>query len=90
MLIKTNITKITEEVDAKAKYDAAVKKVLSDPQILAWILRYTVKEFKDDTILDIMVCIERTPKIALYPVHPGVYTNAVEGLSTEDTDIHLQ
>ena len=90
MLIKTNITKITEEVDAKAKYDAAVKKVLSDPQILAWILRYTVKEFKDDTILDIMACIEGNPKIALYPVHPGVYINAVEGLSTEDTDIHLQ
>ena len=90
MLIKTNITKITEEADAKIRYDAAVKKVLSDPQILAWILQYTVKEFKDYNILDIMACIEGNPEIAVSPVHPGAYTNAVEGLSTEDADIHLQ
>ena len=44
MLIKTNIAKTVEEVDAKAHYDAAVKKVLSDPQILSWILKYTVNE----------------------------------------------
>ena len=90
MLIKTNIVKITEEADAKIRYDAAVKKVLSDPQILAWILQYTVREFKDYNILDIMACIEGKPEIAVSPVHPGAYTNAVEGLSTEDADIHLQ
>ena len=90
MLIKTNIAKITEEVDAKIRYDAAVKKVLSDPQILAWILQYTVKEFKEYNIPDIMACMEGTPEVAIYPVHPGVYTNAVTGLSTEDTDVHMQ
>ena len=47
MQIKTNIAKTVEEAGTKARYDAAVKKVLSDPQILAWILKYTVKEFSE-------------------------------------------
>ena len=62
LLIKTNIAKITEEVDAKARYDAAVKKVLSDPQILAWILQYTVKEFKEynhlQKVYSIWICMQ--------------------------------
>ena len=90
MQIKTNIAKTVEEVDTKARYDAAVKKVLSDPQILAWILKYTVKEFVDYGISDIMACIEGEPEVSSHPVHPGIYTHAVEGMSTEDTDINLQ
>ena len=45
--MKTN-TNISNVMDANAdmsKYDTEVKKVLSDPQILAWILKYTTKEF---------------------------------------------
>lgn len=42
MRLESNIAKTVEEVNGKAKYDAEVKKVLSDPQILAWILKYTV------------------------------------------------
>lgn len=90
MQIKTNIAKTVEEVDTKARYDAAVKKVLSDPQILAWILKYTVKEFVDYGISDIMTCIEGKPEVATHPVHPGTYTHAVAGMPTEDTDVNLQ
>ena len=90
MQIKTNIAKTVEEVDTKVRYDAAVKKVLSDPQILAWILKYTVKEFADYGISDIMACIEGEPEVSSHPVHPGIYTHAVEEMSTEDTDINLQ
>lgn len=86
MLIKTNIAKVVEEVDTKARYDAAVKKVLSDPQILAWILKYTVKEFSEYNISDIMACIEGEPEVASYPVHPGFYTKPVENMSTEDAE----
>ena len=86
MQIKTNVAKVVEEVDTKARYDAAVKKVLSDPQILAWILKYTVREFEDYTIPDIMACIEGKPEVASSPLHSGVYTHEIEGLSTEVTE----
>ena len=90
MQIKSNIAKVVEEVDTKARYDAAVKKVLSDPQILAWILKYTVREFEDYTIPDIMACIEGEPEVATSPVHPGTYIHEVDGLPTEVTENEAQ
>lgn len=90
MQMKTNIAKTVEEVDTKARYDAAVKMVLSDPQILAWILKYTVKEFSEFNIPDIIACIEGKPEVAIHPVHPGVYTHPVDGISTEDAEIESQ
>ncbi len=90
MQIKTNIAKIVEEVDTKARYDAAVKKVLSDPQILAWILKYTVREFEKYTIPDIIACIEGEPEVATSSVHSGTYTHELEGLPTEVTENEAQ
>ena len=90
MHIKTNIIKTLEEVSDKAKYDNEVKKVLSDPQILSWILKYTVKEFKDYSIPDIMSCIEGKPEVATHAVHSGYYTESVEGLPTESTEVAAQ
>ena len=90
MYIKTNITKVIEEVSDKARYDNEVKKVLSDPQILAWILKYTVKEFENYTIPEIMSCIAGEPEVAVHPVHPGHYTASVEGLSTESAELAAQ
>ena len=90
MHIKTNITKTLEEVNDKAKYDNEVKKVLSDPQILSWILKYTVKEFKDYSIPDIMSCIEGKPEVATHAVHPGHYAEPMEGLPTESTEVMSQ
>ena len=90
MQIKTNIAKTVEEVDTKARYDAAVKKVLSDPQILAWILKYTVTEFKEYGISDIMACIEGEPEVATHPVHSGFYTHPVEGMPTENVELTAQ
>lgn len=55
MHINTNIAKVIEEVDTKARYDAEIKKILSDPQILSWILKYTVREFNAYAIPDIMI-----------------------------------
>lgn len=87
MQMKTNIAKVVEEVDTKARYDAAVKKVISDPQILGWILKYTVKEFSEYTISDIMACMEGEPEVASRPLHPGYYSKPVEGMSTEDEEV---
>ena len=62
MQIKTNIAKTVQEVSDKAKYDNEVKKILSDPQILSWVLKYTVREFKDYAVTEIMECIEGEPE----------------------------
>ena len=43
MKINTNISNVVERNADMSKYDAEVKKVLSDPQILAWILKYTTE-----------------------------------------------
>lgn len=90
MQIKTNIVKVVEETNDKAKYDNEVKKVLSDPQILSWILKYTVWEFKNYSVEEIMGCIEGEPEVAIHPVHPGYYTESVEGLSTESTEVEVR
>ena len=90
MQIRTNIAKVIEETDMKARYDAEVKKVLSDPQILAWILKYTVKEFKEYSIPEIIFRIEGKPEVATHNVHYGNYTEPVEGLPTESSEIAIQ
>lgn len=90
MLIKTNIAKAVEEVDTKARYDAEVKKILCDPQILAWILKYTVEEFKNYNIPEIMACLEGEPEVSVHPVHPGNYTQPVENMETESAELAAQ
>lgn len=90
MQLETNIAKVVEEVDTKARYDTEVKKILSDPQILAWILKYTVEEFAEYNIPDIMACIEGKPEVAVHPVHPGHYTTPVESVATESAEVAAQ
>ncbi len=87
MQIESNIAKTVEEIGNKAKYDTEVRKVLSDPQILAWILKYTMREFSSCSIPEIMACIEGKPEVATHPVHPGHYTSPIESSSTEVTEL---
>ena len=87
MQIESNIAKTVEEVGNKARYDAEVKKVLSDPQILAWILKYTMREFNNYSIPEIIACIDGKPEVATHPVHPGHYTAPVERSFTEVTEL---
>ena len=90
MQIKTNIAKAVEEVSNKAKYDNEVKKILSDPQILAWILKYTVEEFKEYDIPEIIFCIEGEPEVAVHPLHSGHYTVPVESVANESAELVAQ
>ncbi len=55
--------------DNKAEYDDAVKELLADKQLLAWILKWTTEEFADMEIDDIIPCIEN-PMISNIPVYP--------------------
>lgn len=70
-------------------YDAAAKKVISMKIILAWILKYCVKEFKNTDIQAIKEkYILGTPEVATIPVMPD-QTNAqrIRGENTEDKTI---
>ncbi len=82
---KTYLSNALSIADTKAKYDAEVKKILSAKVILAWIMKFSVEEFKDYTIEEIMSSIEGEPEIATIPVYPGkVKQQAITGLQTED------
>ena len=85
MKINTNISNVVEGNANMSKYDAEVKKVLSDPQILAWILKYTTEEMKDYSIKQIISCIEGKPEIGNRYVRPGHYGKSVDGMNTEDS-----
>lgn len=66
----------------KAEYDAAVKAILADKQVLAWILKWVTIEFADMKIEDIIPCIEN-PMVAEVPVFPGLTNEAIEGMKNE-------
>ena len=84
MQINTNISNVVEGNAYMSKYDAEVRQVLSDPQILAWILKYTTEEFKNCSIERIISCIEGKPEVGSRYVRSGHYTKSVDGMNTED------
>lgn len=83
MQVNTNISNVIDGNAEKSKYDAEVKQVLSAPQILAWILKYTTKEFSAFSIEQIMGCIEGKPEVGIRPVRAGNYMKSIDGINTE-------
>lgn len=55
----------------KSQYDAQCKRVLANRVILAWILKYTVKEFENMSIPQIKKCIGNDIQISKIRVSPG-------------------
>lgn len=70
MGIRTYISNALYEASDKVRYDAEVKKLLSDKNILAWIMKFSVEEFKGFSIEEIRECIEGEPEIAQTKVRP--------------------
>ena len=62
--------------NSKAYYDENIKNILSDKEVLSWILKNTTSEFEGLTIEEIMECIEGEPEISSVLVNPGE-TNVV-------------
>lgn len=54
--------------ELRRSYDAAAKRLLSYKEVLANILKYTVREFKGCSIPEIVACLEGTPEIGTAPV----------------------
>lgn len=77
---KTYIAETLEINDCKDRYDAEAKRLLSDKTILAWIMQYTMEEFRTFSIASIRNCIEGTPEVSTMPVRPGLTPEAITGM----------
>lgn len=77
-----HITEAVVMAEEKARYDAAVKEALADKQVLARIMKYSLDEFKDDSVEDIIELISDDIDIAEVPVDPGL-TNSGKVISDD-------
>lgn len=82
----TNLSQtISATNDSGSVYDTNVKKLLADKQILSWILKYTVDEFKDMDVWDIRSCIGDDIEVSTKYVDPGLSNlGRVQETFTED------
>ncbi|MDO5423769.1 MAG: hypothetical protein Q4F41_08600 [Eubacteriales bacterium] len=83
---------ITAAAD-KAAYDASCKRLLANKNILAWILKGCIEEYRDCDVNDIAECyIEGEPHIAETAVNPDEEIagkgGQIRGSQTEDSTIN--
>lgn len=71
--------------DEKVQYDTQCKKILGQKMILAWILKYTAKEFEEFSIEEICGFIEKRPEVSTVYVNPGeTNVQRITGEANED------
>lgn len=84
---QTPLANDIDATDGKSKYDTQVKKVLANRVILAWILKYTMKELANVEISHIEKCIESNIEVATVPLEPGLTNLSVITGSTNESTI---
>lgn len=69
-------THLSQAIEAASlsgvEYDTNIKYLLADKQILARILKYTLQEFQDMNISDVIPCIGDDIEIGTRPLDPGL------------------
>ncbi len=84
-MVKTHLTNTIELAKQKAQYDSEAKKIISNRTVLAWIVKYTVKELKKYTVKEIEAFIEGEPEVSIVPVYPGKQKpEAIIGKASDD------
>ena len=85
-MIETNLAQTVDATnDSGAAYDTNVKYLLADKQILSRILKYTIDEFREMAIEDIIGCIGDDIEIGTRPVDAGLSNlGRVKEIITED------
>lgn len=72
-MIATNLVQTVNETnDSGSAYETNVKYLLADKQILSRILKYTVEEFQEMNIEDILGCIGDNIEIGAKPADAGL------------------
>lgn len=83
--MKTEIAKDIDAGSEKLRYDAQCKRVLSNKEVLAWILRDSLEEVSGLSIPEIVTCIEGRPSVGETMVGPGGSgSEKAAGGNTED------
>ena len=81
----TNLSGVIDVTSEAARYDASVKEVLADKQVLSRILKYSLEEFEDMELEDIMRSMDE-PVVSRLRMEPGqTNLNRVEKQSEEDS-----
>jgi len=81
------IFQLLQETDIYARYDTEAKKLLSNKEILARIIKYSVEEFQNYSIPEIIDSIEGDPLISKLKVRPGHSPGNIVGRSNSDKEI---
>lgn len=87
-MTQNTIFQLLQETNIKAKYDTEAKKLLSNKEILSGILKYSVREFENYSIQEIIDSIEGEPLISKIRVRPGHYVGNIASLSNTDKEIN--
>lgn len=81
----TNLSGVIDVTSEAARYDASVKEVLADKQVLSRILKYSLEEFEDMELEDIMRSMDE-PVVSRLRMEPGqTNLNRIEKQSEEDS-----
>ena len=81
----TNLSGVIDVTSEAARYDASVKEVLADKQVLSHILKYSLEEFEDMELEDIMRSMDE-PVVSRLRMEPGqTNLNRIEKQSEEDS-----
>ena len=84
--MNTALARDIDYSEDKIRYDAACRNILADKHILAWILKGTLTEYKNNTIEEILKCIE-PPEIATARVENTNAPERVVGMSDSDKNL---
>ena len=87
---ESTLAKMISTAGERAAYDNACKKLLSNKEILAWILKSCLSEYRDYSVAEIAgKYIEGETQISQIPVHRDetVDISEIRGAATEDTSI---
>lgn len=84
--LSDTIDMVFSDDQCSAKYDASVKEMLSDKQILARILKFTLDEFMNYDINEIINCIDE-PEVSETYVDPGLTNTGKVHKESEENSI---
>ncbi|MBR3623319.1 MAG: hypothetical protein IKN43_08240 [Selenomonadaceae bacterium] len=84
--MNTALARDIDYSEDKIRYDAACRNILADKHILAWILKGTLTEYKDNTIEEIIKCIE-PPEVGSVRVEDTNAPERVVGISDSYKDL---
>lgn len=91
MKSETTLSKMISTAGEKAAYDNACKRLLSNKEILAWIMKSCLSEYRDCSIQQIAYeYIEGEPQISQVAVHrdESIEIPTIKEENTEDTSIN--